>query len=85
MKYMVDTVPGDSGVLAVSHVAVDRVPGLALVQIHHPSMEETTAIHWDRVQRVKVATPLIVHVRNIIVFFQWRGPNFIWILVSTKT
>ena len=45
---MVDTVPGDSGVLAVSPAAVDCVPGHALVPIQNPSMEATTVPSLDR-------------------------------------
>lgn len=51
-----DTVSGDSGVLAVSHVAVDRVTGHARATIHHPSTEAKTALDWDRVLNRKIAT-----------------------------
>ena len=55
-QYTVDTVPGDSGVPAVSHVGVERVTGHARALIHHPSMEAVTALDWGRVLNRRIAT-----------------------------
>lgn len=53
---MVDTVPGNSGVFAMCHVAVDRVPGYATAPTHHPSMEAMTAPSLDRAGNRRFAT-----------------------------
>lgn len=53
---MVDTVPGDSGVFAASHVAVDCVPGHAPAPIPHPSMGAATVPSLDRIWSRRFAT-----------------------------
>jgi len=56
MQFMVDTVPGNSGVFAMCHVAVDRVPGYATAPTHRPSMEAMTAPGLDRAGNRRFAT-----------------------------
>jgi len=59
VQFTVDTVPGDRGALAVSNVAVDRVPGHARAPVHHPSTEAMTALCWDRVLNRRIATFIV--------------------------
>ena len=66
---MAATVPGDSGVLVRSPVVVELVPDPAPAPILLPSMVETTALFWDLVLRMKVATATTV---------QARGTNFVF-------
>ena len=61
-----DTVPGDRGALAVSNVAVDRVPGHARAPVHHPSTEAMTALCWDRVLNRRIATFIVAVVKKQI-------------------
>ena len=53
---MVDTVPGESGVPVVCHVAVDCVRGHAPAQTRRPNMAETTVPGLERAGSRRFAT-----------------------------
>ena len=61
---MVVTVLLASGVLVLLRAEVELVQDRAHAQIPHHNMAATTALDWDQVLKVKVASVTIVQVRE---------------------